>query len=170
MKFFLSPRTHGVCSRAVRGERKENLADEIRAGINDKRTYAIERLYELMCGGGLGVHRLDLNRWRLLQLRPDPPQGLLPQARVEIFYCGSHEIEREGAIVLWPLPRASKAETVSTDVRIQPVKETPRVFTDKMEVTKANSPPVRLGRRCWPNYPALMVFNAVYGGAASATL
>ena len=179
-ELLLSPRTHGglLTGEYVESEKK-NLADEIRAGINDKRTYAIERLYELMCAEeAFGVHRLgDLNRVEAITASSLTRhyKGLLPQARVEIFYCGSHEIERvEGAIsrALATMPRASKAETVSTDVRIQPVKETPRVFTDKMEVTQGKlSLGFRLGETMLaPNYPALMVFNAVYGGAVTSKL
>ena len=63
-ELLLSPRTHGglLMGEYVESEKK-NLADEIRAAINDKRTYAVERLYELMCADEpFGVHRLgDLN-------------------------------------------------------------------------------------------------------------
>jgi predicted Zn-dependent peptidase len=70
------------------------------------------------------------------------------------------------------MPRAAKAVPAATDVRISPVKDTPRVFTDKMEVTQGKlSLGFRLGEiMLAPNYPALMVFNAVYGGAVTSKL
>ena len=179
-ELLLSPRTHGglLTGEYVESEKK-NLADEIRAAINDKRTYAVERLFELMCPDeAFGVSRLgDLTRVEAITASSLTRhyKKLLPQARVEIFYCGSRPIERvEGALhrAFAAMPRAAKAVPAATDVRISPVKDTPRVFTDKMEVTQGKlSLGFRLGEiMLAPNYPALMVFNAVYGGAVTSKL
>lgn len=179
-ELLLSPRTHGglLMGEYVESEKK-NLADEIRAAINDKRTYAVERLYELMCADEpFGVHRLgDLNHTEAITASALTRhyKALLPQARVEIFYCGSHELERvQGALhrAFAAMPRAAKAMPVATDVRIEPVKDTPRVYTDEMDVTQGK---LSLGFRLGdvmraPNYPALMVFNAVYGGSVTSKL
>ena len=58
-ELLLSPNTHGglLLYDYVDGERK-NLINDIRAGINDKRGYSIDRLFELMCADEAGTNKL----------------------------------------------------------------------------------------------------------------
>ena len=57
---LLSPNTHGgrLLGDYVESE-KQNLINEIRAGINDKRRYSVDRIIELMCRNeAYGTNRL----------------------------------------------------------------------------------------------------------------
>jgi predicted Zn-dependent peptidase len=100
---------------------------------------------------------------------------LLANSRVEVFYCGAHDETRvESAVLsaLASLPRSERSEDVSTDVRIHAVSEKTRVFTDHMDVNQGKlSVGFRLGKTMLsPNYAALLVFNAVFGGAVTSKL
>ena len=99
-----------------RGER-ENLVDQIRGQINDKRVYAQLRMLREMCRGeAYGVSSLGSERdaeklgpKKLYQRYTE----LLSAARLELFYCGSAEIARlEQALLsaFSTLPRAELAE------------------------------------------------------------
>ena len=72
---------------------RENLADLIRSDLNDKRSYAARRLMEEMCAGEpYGVRRMgraeDVERISLRAL-DEHYRTILPQGRLELFYCGS---------------------------------------------------------------------------------
>lgn len=177
---LLSPTTRGglLCADFVEGEKK-NLIDEIRAGINDKRSYAIDRLFELMCDKELfGIHRFG-DETHAGEITPMALtrhyQHLITGARVEIFYCGSHDAARVEAAVmagLSALPRTGPVMSVTTDVRLHPDTKEPRVFTDRLDVNQGKlSVGFRLGKSMLsPNYAALMVFNAAFGGSVTSKL
>jgi predicted Zn-dependent peptidase len=177
---LLSPTTHGGLLRAefVDGEKK-NLIDEIRASINDKRSYALDRLFELMCDKELfGIHKLG-DEAHAAEITPMALtrhyQSLISGSRVEIFYCGSHDPARVEAAVLAglsSLPRNGRVAPVTTDVRLSPVSKEPREFTDKLDVNQGKlTIGFRLGKTMLsPNYAALMVFNAAFGGSVTSKL
>jgi predicted Zn-dependent peptidase len=95
----------------VEGE-KANLIDLIRSQINDKRTYARNRLTELMCEKEpYGVNALGDE----VSASMITPGGLYSQyreilagSRVELFYCGSAPLSQVSEIIalaLSELPR-----------------------------------------------------------------
>jgi predicted Zn-dependent peptidase len=179
-EMLLSPNTHGglLLSDYVDSERK-NLIDDIRAGINDKRSYAIDRLFELMCQGeafgtnkfGDEAHAEAITAAALTKHY----KSLIASSKLEIFYCGAHDSERVEAAVrsaLSALPRSGSAEQLSTNVRLDAREKEPRSFTDKLEVSQGKlTMGFRLGKSMLsPNYAALMVFNAVFGGSVTSKL
>lgn len=179
-EILLSPNTHGGLMLAdfVDSERK-NLIDDIRAGINDKRSYSIDRLFELMCQGeafgtnklGDETHAESITAAALTKHY----RNLIASSRIEVFYCGAHETERVEAAVrsaLSALPRSGPAAPLATDVHLHAREKEPRSYTDKLEVSQGK---LTLGFRlgtCMlsPNYAALMVFNAVFGGSVTSKL
>ncbi len=179
-EMLVSPNTHGGLLQAsyVDSERK-NLIDDIRAAINDKRRYALDRLFELMCSDeAFGVGRLGTESAAesitALSLTKHFKQ-LLATSRIEIFYCGAHSAARvEAALVeaFSSLPRMGKAERLITDIVLEPPSETPRSFTDVLDVGQGKlSVGFRLGKAMLsPNYAVLLVFNAVYGGSVTSKL
>ena len=179
-EMLLSPNTRGglLTAEYVDSEKK-NLIDDIRAGINDKRRYSIDRLFELMCRDEpFGINRLGRESSAetiTAQSLTKHYKNLLSSARVEVFYCGAHDQERVEAAVLSALsslPRPERAEAVMTDVRLTPVADKPRTFTDRMDVNQGKlSVGFRLGKTMLsPNYAALLVFNAVFGGSVTSKL
>ena len=179
-ELLLAPATHGGLLRAeyVDSEKK-NLIDEIRAGINDKRSYSIDRLFELMCDReAFGVNKLGTEKSAEavtpLSLTKHY-KSLLADSRLEIFYCGAHAPERvETALLsaLGSLPRSGKTDEPVTEVRLEAVSKEPRSFTDTFDVNQGKlSIGFRLGKTMLsPNYAALMVFNAAFGGSVTSKL
>lgn len=156
----------------VQGERT-NLIDQIRGQINDKRVYASVRLMEEMCGGEpYGVSRLG-NEKEAAKLTPAKLHkryaALLSTARLELFYCGSAPVRRVEQALLSAfrdLPRAELTQPAAT--MPHPAAAEVRRVTECMDVTQGK---LSMGFSCAsPDYPALLLFNMIYGGSATSKL
>lgn len=84
-------------------QEKANLADRIRAEINEKRQYASARVVEEMCAGEpYGVGRLGRGG-EVEAITPQSAwaryQELLTHSRLELYYCGSADLN-EVCIIL----------------------------------------------------------------------
>ena len=156
----------------VEGERS-NLIDQIRGQINDKRVYASIRLMQEMCTReAYGVSRLGSEK----DARKLTPQklykrygALLSTARLELFYCGSAELQRlEQALLaaFSTLPRAELREPAQT-LPHRPATQA-KYITEEMDVTQGK---LAIGfSSTSPDYPALLLFNMIYGGSATSKL
>jgi len=162
----------------VKSER-ENLADRIRARINDKQQYAVSRLKELMCSGeAYAVDTLGESAEDALKLSPitltKHYREIIEKARIEIFYCGSAEAQRVETAVsyaLEALPRATdELKQPFTDIKM--TTDEVRYFKDSLDVTQGKlSVGFRLGEVMKkPDVAALLVFNALYGGSVTSKL
>ena len=160
------------------GER-QNLIDRIRAQINDKRTYATQKLVREMCKyEAFGVDKLgdeesvaaitSESLWQRYQ-------QLLQDARVEVYFCGSADPDRvEEALraALAGLPVNEDRVDPACDVRVSAGPE-PIVVVEEMDVSQGK---LALGFRsggqtCWEeDYPALAMCNAVLGGTTLSKL
>lgn len=156
---------------------KENLRDMIAAQVNDKRSYATQRLVEEMSGGApFGVSRLGraetlekLNNLKLFRLW----QQMILSCPIELFYCGSlplNRIERAWKEALTGLPR--RGDYPSPDeVRLGMPREV-KTVTQRLDVTQAK---LAMGFRTGctladRGYPALLVMNALFGGSTCSRL
>ena len=177
---LLHPNTRGGLLRPdiVDSERTQLIA-RIRAAVNNKRSYARERLYTHMCCcEDFAVPRLgeetDAERihYRKLTMRY---HDLLSTSPVEIFYCGSIDGKRVARIltdVLATMPRGALDEDIGTDIRMNALEEQPRYVTETLPVAQAQlAVGYRLGT-CMedPDLPVLFVLNALYGGCVTSKL
>ena len=98
-EILLHPCTQdGVFSPEYTAGERSNLIDRIRSQINDKRTYAVQRLSQEMCRyENYGVDRLG-DEASAAAITPENLwaryQELLQRAEFEIYYCGSAQPER----------------------------------------------------------------------------
>lgn len=179
-ELLLSPATKGgLLRRDYVESEKQKLIEDVRARVNDKRDYALFRAIEEMCAfenygcddmgteeGAASVGYVELTRWY---------RELLQRCPVEIFYCGSASPERvESAMreALATLPRGEIDLELGTDVRLNTLTEEPRIFEESLDVTQGKLVlGFRLGE-CMdePDYAALRVFNALYGGSVTSKL
>ncbi len=179
-EMLISPATAGGRLKAeyVEGER-EKLSEEIRSIVNDRRRYADMRLIELMCQGGayavpsLG-HLNDVEKITVYTATKRYRE-ILPEADVEVFYCGSASLERvEMAAVesLAALPRGAGGALPENLVLTEPKGKDVREFTETLEVAQGKlSMGYRLGDAMKsPNYAALAVMNGVFGGCVTSKL
>jgi len=158
---------------------KSNLIDNIRAAINDKRGYSITRLLEQMCANETyGVSKLGTEedaRSITKESLTAHYNDIIKNSEVEIFYCGCATSERVEAALrksLQNLPIRSTMLPPITDIVFEPITEHPRQFTDSLDVTQGQlvvgfrmGLPMRI-----PDYPAIMMFNAIYGDDVSSKL
>jgi len=162
----------------VKSER-ENLANRIRARINDKQQYALCRLKELMCEGEpYAVDALGEKPEDALKITPisltKHYREILETSRIEIFYCGSAETNRVEIAVknaLEALPRA-EGEFVQPFTEVKMTTGEVRHFSESLDVTQGKlAVGFRLGEIMKkPDLASLLVFNALYGGSVTSKL
>ena len=179
-ELLLSPATRGgLLLRPYVDSEKDKLIDDIRARVNDKRSYAMDRLIEQMCcyedygcddmgteSDAAAVGYVELTRWY---------RSLLQTAPVEIFYCGASEPWRVAAActdALITLPRGEIDYDLGTDVRMNAIEAQPRNFDETLPVAQGK---LCLGFRIGeamedPDFAAIAVFNAIYGGSVTSKL
>lgn len=179
-ELLLKPCTEdgAFCSDYVAGE-KANLIDRIRAQINDKRTYAVQRLTQEMCRyEAFGVDKLG-DEESVSTITPERLwqryQTLLREARVEAYYCGSADPDRVAEALrtaLDKLPVNENRVDPGCDVRVTAGPE-PILVEEAMDVSQGK---LALGFRtggltCWEeDYPALTMCNAIFGGTTLSKL
>ena len=180
-EILLSPDTSGDCLRPeyIEGEKK-NLIDDIRAGINDKRSYAADRLLEEMCSReAYGVNRLGGEK-EALDITPESLtshyRDQIADTGIEILYCGSAEPGRvESALrsALQNLPARTVSKLPGSQIIPYPPQDSPRRITEELDVLQCKlAVGFRLGKAMaeTPDYPAMMVFNSIYGSGATSKL
>jgi predicted Zn-dependent peptidase len=179
-EMLLSPATSGGRLRTeyVESER-QNLMDDIRAEINDKRLYASRRMMEQMFKGeSYGVSKLgtlsDASKISVAGLTKHY-KSLISTAAMEIFYCGAakpDDVERILKDALAMLPRIGECEIPETRVDTEAFEGKVKYCSEKMDITQGKLVMgYRLGEAMKsPNHAALMVFNAVFGGAVTSKL
>lgn len=150
-----------------------NLVDEIRSIVNDKRAYASRRLLEVMCAGEpYGVHLMgsagDMERISLETL-DSHYRSVLPQGRLELFYCGSAPSERVAgafARAFARLPRQGLLEPAATTRRS--ARTVCQVVTETMDVSQGK---LGMGFRTeCPDVPANLMMDAMFGGTSTSKL
>ncbi len=163
------------CAKNVEGE-KQNLINAIESDLNDKRAYATARLLETMCAGeAYGTPRLGCAE----DVRAVTPQSLwehyqtvLRTSRIEIFYAGRCSPEEAAAQFgkVFSAERGTDFVPVKTEVRraAGEIKE----VAEAMDVTQGK---LVIGLRTGvtvsdPDYPALLLLNAIYGWSVSSKL
>lgn len=155
---------------------KENLINTIDSALNDKRAYANMKMLQAMCRDDpFGVPRLGARE----DVEAITPQTLtahyhkiLPSSQVEIFYAGSRSAEDVAELlkqVLTPLPRSTPEPLFFSPM---PPRECPQYLEESMDLTQGK---LSMGFTTGittrdPDFPALMVFNALFGADMTSKL
>ena len=159
-------------------QEKDNLIDRIRAQVNDKRQYAQLRVVAEMCGDEpFGVDRLGSEESaRTIDAKGlwAQYQRLLGEAQVELYYCGSAELERVQAAfapLVNGLPAEGTRQTVARPAK-KKAPRPPRRVEERLDVTQGKlSMGFRTNTDAWDEqYPALTLANAIYGGTTTSKL
>ena len=179
-ELLLNPYTQsGVFASDYTAGEKANLIDRIRAQINDKRTYATQRLAQEMCKyEAFGVDKLG-DESRVSAITPESLweryQTLLREAQVEVYYCGSASPDRVAEALKGALDRLPVNENrvdPECSVRVSAGPE-PIVVEEEMDVSQGK---LTMGFRtggltCWEEeFPALFLCVAVFGGTTLSKL
>lgn len=152
---------------------KENLCDMIDALANDKQSYALWRLYEEMCGSeAYGVHEYG-DRVSAGAVTPvglwEHYQNVLKTSRIDIFVCGSADIEAFAEKV-----RLASAKDLDADVLYPKTEQIRSVGEVKsvVDTFDTNQAKLSLGFRITEDMPYadLLVANSVWGSGAHSKL
>lgn len=177
---LLHPNTRGGLFRQAWVEsEKDKLCERIDGRVNDKRGYAVSRLNEEMCcyedyGAYILGSRDSAENLQYVSLSKYYKE-LLSISPIELFYCGSAEPSKVADALynaFLTLPRGELNEELGTDIRMNSVSGDVRYFEEEMDVSQGQlALGFRLGE-CMeePDYPAIRVFNALYGGCATSRL
>ena len=179
-QLLLFPNTRGglLLPNYVDSERSK-LIEMIRARLNDKLGYAVNRcLEEMCCCEDFAVSRLgDEESAAAIRYQKLTKQyrSLLQTSPIELFYCGRAEEKRvEGLLrdALSTLPRGEIDYDIGTDVRLNALQAEPRQYTEQLNVTQAK---LVIGWRLGaameePNPAALRVFASLFGGSTASKL
>ena len=179
-EMLLSPVTRGglFLPAYVESER-DNLLDLIASRLNNKRAYALTRcLEEMCCCEDFAVSRYgDEETCRSINYKKLSRhyKAMLQEAPLELFYCGRASLDRVRRLLrglLAPLPRGEVNTEIGTEIRMNALADQPRYTEEQMDVAQANLViGWRLGE-CMedPDFPALYVFNDLFGGSPSSRL
>jgi len=179
-EIILSPATRGglLLDKYVENEKK-NLIDEIKNAKNDKISYAVQRMLKSMCKSeAYGVSSLgteeSVNAITNRSLTKHY-KDILSTAKIEVIYCGSASVDRVLSAFtdsFSTLPKRTTVSTPDTKVVFAPKSDEPNIVEDKMNVSQCKlTIGYRLGNTMkYPNYAALMVFNALFGGSVTSKL
>lgn len=158
---------------------KEKQLDRLRSRINDKRSYALQRIIECMCDyEDYAISRLgdeESTEAITAESLTERWQTLLETAPMEIFYMGGADcrtVRSKLRAVLKTLHRGEPDYDIGTDIRMNAVAPEPRMFTEELAVTQGKlSMGFRLGEVMDdPDYATLYVLNALYGGSVTGKL
>ena len=179
-QMLLAPNTRGglLLPDYVDSER-DKLIEMIRARLNDKLSYSVSRcIEEMCCCENFAVSRFgDEESAAAIRYQKLTKQyrNLIQTSPIEIFYCGRAEEKRVESLLrdaLSTLPRGEIDYDIGTDVRLNALEETPREYTEQMNVTQAKLViGWRLGKAMDdPNPAALRLFASLFGGSTASKL
>lgn len=154
---------------------KEDLKDDIKSIINDKREYAMFRCKELMCEGESyalsengDYDEVDkISREELYSFY----KGFIKTAPVDIFVCGQADAKAVSELLkayFKPSAREGYPQTIDAGSNCSSI----RRFSDEMDVNQGK---LCIGFRTHTaassdDYYALMVANEIFGGGVSSKL
>lgn len=152
---------------------KRNLSEMIDGLVNDKQTYALWRLYEVMCRDeAYGVHeygtKSDADKIDPKSLYEHYKQ-IIKESRIDIFVCGSADVTHFAVKARAAFAAIDRKEAAyPTTEKIYSVGEIKKV----VEEFDTNQAKLSLGLRVGENvdYAGMLVTNSVWGSGAHSKL
>ena len=169
----------GLLSEEYTASEKGKLADIIRSGINEKRSYAVKRCIEEMCcyedysTGRLGS--AEACEEVTTESLTERYRTLIRTAPIELFYCGRESLQTvESAFkkALGSLERGEIDYDIGTDVRLNSIEAQPRYCEEELNVNQGK---LVLGFRLGDAGDSFtqveqLVFSSVLGGSPTSKL
>ena len=163
----------GLLRRDYVDSERNNLIEMIRAGINEKRTYAGKRLLEEMCREeSYGISHIgeeDTVSVITAESLTEHYFRELKESRLELYYCGRAELERvEKAFCAAFQTLPERKECALAPATEHPAAAECRFVQDRMDVTQ--------GKLCLgysvasEDKDAVTMLNAMFGGTSNSKL
>lgn len=177
MSVIFEPYTeNGAFASEVLELEKKNACDRIEALKNDKRSYASRRCIEEMCKGENSAISQYGNANDIKAIAPQPLynhyKSIITSSVIDIYICGDADMnEAEKTIKAY----TDKFEFTKAQIARSEIlkKSAPKQdVTERMDITQGK---LSIGFRTNVSkkdrdYPALLVFNSVFGGGAHSKL
>ena len=155
---------------------KENLVNTIQSSINDKKVYASQQMLRALCRDDVfSVPRLGEPE-DVMAITPDSLyrhyKTILATSQIEIFYAGSRSPLEIQALMGRALSRLPREQLRELHFAPLPRHEGVQYLEETMEVTQGKlAMGFTLGKATRDmNYPACMLFNALFGGDMTSKL
>lgn len=165
----------GIFKNEYVEQEKKNLCDDIRGRINNKTAYARTRCVEIMCEGEAYAvdHGGDLEDVNALtpEVLWKAYKSLLASAKIEMFYVGRKGEEEVASLCKSYLQFAPReASFPKTVLGALPTES--RTVTEQMRISQCK---MTLGFRTEyalqeGNFPAMALFNEIFGGSPNSRL
>jgi len=169
-------RTNWLLEEPYVSSEQLNLINAIEANLNEKRSYAARQLVKTMCAGeAYGVSRLgETEEVRAItpQSLTDHWQKVLAGSRAEIFYLGAQAPETVAGLFAEQLQRLPREELSQPGTQVIRQAEAVKERFETLDVTQGK---LCMGLRTGitsrdPEYPALVLLNAVFGAGTTSKL
>lgn len=157
-------------------QEKKNACDRIEALMNDKRSYALLRCMEEMCRGeAFEISRLG-NAEDIEKITPqelyDYYKQIITSSVIDIYICGDADINSAADTVRAYTDKMEFTPAEISKTKILKKSADKRDVTEKMDVAQGK---LAIGFRtniatADADYPALMIFNSVFGAGAHSKL
>ena len=166
----------GLLRREIVESEIKNTCDDIRAQINDTRSYACMRLRECMCAdepyGGSLVGRVEQVSAFTPEMLTAHHKTLLSSARIECFYVGSDAPEYVAKLLSDLFGNAPMSLLPMPKTMILPPRKQTAYISEDMAVAQGK---LEIGLRTCitPDHPdavAQSVFNEIFGGSSVSRL
>jgi len=155
---------------------KENLIDKINARINDKRFYAVKRLWEIMCEDeAFGISELgDEESVRNITAESLTLEyrKMIEECGLSLFYCGGEDPDKVEEIFKGAFSNAGKKKMRLFEETLPKMPEEVKNAEEVLNISQAK---LAMGFRTGTtirdkDYPALMVMNAIFGAGTTSKL
>lgn len=155
---------------------KKNISDAILAQKNDKRTYSVTRLLEEMCNdepyGTDPMGYIEILKKIDSKTLYNHYRKILEQSRIDIIFSGNFDEDDAKSAATHIAANLQEREISPIGEVTGKIPEKVNYVTDKMDVTQGK---LCMGWRCGEktsgkNYPAVIVYNAIFGGSAVSKL
>ncbi len=160
------------CDEYVNSEKK-NLCDAIDSLINDKQSYALWRLYEIMCEDeAFGVHELgEKHQVEKISAKElyEYYKNLIKNSKIDIFVCGIADIDELSG---WILDALKNVETTDAPYPLTTKVSVVNGIKNVCEEFDTNQAKLSLGFRIKgkADYASMLVANSVWGSGAHSKL
>jgi predicted Zn-dependent peptidase len=145
---------------------------KIESELNDKRSYALSKTREILCAGEPYAIYPDGTVEAVKRLNPQTLtaayHGLIAAARIEIICVGRSDfadVENLSKTRFAGIQRKTAADVSS---RFSPLKDKPAAVTESMQIRQAKM--VMGYKSGCTDYPALIIFNRIFGGLYTSKL
>lgn len=163
---------NGAFSQKVTRLERQAVINEIEAEINDKYSYASQRIIEILYEGEpAGIRTLGTAAQAKRVSAKSAYKAykrLLEHCRIEIICTGCSDFSDEKKIITDAFIKLEREEIFSFESKRSPLKNEPKRIYEEMEVTQSQ---LALGFKTeCVNKSALKIMNEIYGGSSSSKL